>query len=97
MNFDSHLIQAEDDLRRVYEAVRDRLHPRGAEEITTYIDHREFGLAAEGLFWFIDAMSLAIELQTLARLRRLDSLTNMHGDFDPRIVERVLDTRHVHG
>ena len=81
------LTQAEEDLYAVLDTVEADLNPKFAKEIAGYICHREFGLAAEGLIWFIGNMGRAIEPQTLARLRRLRVLTNAHGDFESQAVQ----------
>lgn len=91
MTLDIDLARAEEDVRGVLDEVGTKLQLDSVEEIRDFLEHREIGLAAEGLFWSMDAAGLDIEPETRARLGRLRTLTNAHGDFDQQTVERVLD------
>lgn len=78
-------------LRSILAAIGDSLSPETSDDIASFIDAGEDGLAADTIFCAISEGDILLDADTVTDLAAIADLYNLFGDLDPGIAVAVLD------
>lgn len=78
-------------LRSILAAIEDRLSAETSDDIASFIDAGEDGLAADTIFCAISEGDIPLDAETMTDLAVIADLYNLFGDLDPGIAKAVLD------
>lgn len=78
-------------LRSILAAIENSLSPETSDDIASFIDAGENGLAADTIFCAISEGDIPLDAETMTDLAAIADLYNLFGDLDQRIAADVLD------